>query len=64
VPAAAAPPLTAIQFNRDGGFGGDAAFTYDEDTNSLICGDDSSITAATPSHCAIFGTFCEITDPA
>jgi hypothetical protein len=58
----AAPPLTSVQFNRSGAFGGVADFTFDEDTNSLVCGSDSSITAADPSHCAIFGEFCEIGD--
>jgi hypothetical protein len=59
-----APPNKAVQFNDNGPFGGDAAFTYDKDTNSIICGDDSSITAATPSHCLIVGPYCEIADPA
>lgn len=56
------PPQKAVQFYRSGQFGGDAAFTYDEDTNSLVCGDGSSITAEYHESCQVFGSDCHITD--
>lgn len=55
-PAAAAPPVAAVQFNRLGGFGGDASFTYLEGADSIICGGGgSSITASNPVSCQVFG---------
>jgi hypothetical protein len=57
-------PDTAVQWNDSGSFGGTGEFTFDDDTNSIICGSDSSITAADVSHCAIFCEFCESGDPA
>lgn len=59
-----APPFTSVQFNRDGVFGGDAEFTYDEDTDSVVCGGGgSSITAADPVSCQVFGYNNHIADP-
>lgn len=59
----AAPPDKAVQFNRTGVFGGDADFLYYDTENSIVCGDDSSITAADFAHCLIVGQYCEIADP-
>lgn len=36
--AGAAPPLTSVQFNRAGAFGGAPALTYDETTSTLMVG--------------------------
>ena len=33
-----APPLTSVQFNRHGHFGGDDDFTYDEPTSTVMVG--------------------------
>jgi hypothetical protein len=33
-----APPITSVQFNRGGGFGGDSGFTYDEDSATAMVG--------------------------
>lgn len=57
------PPDTSVQFNNGGAFGGDADFTYNKDTNSLVCGGGgSSITAADHESCQVFGYNCHITD--
>lgn len=55
-------PVTSVQFNRNSTFGGDASFTYNEDTNSLVVGLDSSITAALHESCFVLGQDCHITD--
>lgn len=57
------PPDRSVQWNKGGVFGGDEAFKYNEVTNSLVCGAASSITAANPESCAVFGFNCHITDP-
>jgi hypothetical protein len=49
-------PNTAVQFNRNNVFGGEAAFTYDEATDSVVCGEDCSITAGDPVSCQVFGS--------
>lgn len=51
----AAPPVLSVQFNRAGALGGDASFTYEETTHSVVCGLNSSITAADPESCQVFG---------
>lgn len=56
-------PLTSVQFNRSGTFGGDADFTYNEVSNSLCVGALSSITAALTESCFVFGYDCHIEDP-
>ena len=58
-----APPFLSVQFNRNGAFGGDAEFTYDENTNSVVCGSGSLISATNPQSCAVFGVNNEIADP-
>lgn len=63
VPVGAAPPLKAVQFNRNGSFGGDGEFTYDEDTNVLIAGEDCAVTATNPRNGYIFGKNCHAVDP-
>jgi len=58
-------PNKAVQYNDSGRFGGDlnAEFTYDKDTNSLVCGGGgSSITAAVVESCQVFGYDCHIAD--
>ncbi len=55
-------PVYAVQFNYFGRFGGDEAFKYFPVTNSLVCGDLSSITAASPESCQAFGYDCHIAD--
>ncbi len=56
-------PNKAVQFNRSGVFGGDGDFTYDEATNSIVCGGGgSSITAADVESCQVFGYDCHIAD--
>lgn len=59
---APAPPNRSVQFNRAGAFGGDASFTYDEETNSVVCGLDSSISAADHESCQVWGNNCHIVD--
>ena len=55
------PPDKSVQFNRAGAFGGDAAFTYYEDENSVVCGGGgSSITALAFESCQVFGSNCHI----
>jgi hypothetical protein len=61
--AGPAPPDKSVQFNRNGSFGGDASFTYYEDTNSVVMGLDSSITAENPESCQVWGNDCHIADP-
>jgi hypothetical protein len=56
-------PDTAVQFNRGGAFGGDAEFTYNATTNSLVGGTLSSITAADHDSCFGFGYDGHIADP-
>ncbi len=58
-----APPLTSVQFNDVGVFGGDAAFTYLKDFNSVVCGDLSDITAFSVESCQVFGYDNHIADP-
>jgi hypothetical protein len=58
----AAPPFTSVQFNRSGAFGGDESFTYDENTNSVICGQDSTITSTNFESCQVLGYDNHITD--
>lgn len=53
-----APPNKAVQFNRNGLFGGDEAFTYDETKNTLTCGALSTIENASDSQA--FGHDCHI----
>lgn len=64
-PASSGPsaPDMSVQFNRAGVFGGDGAFTYDEDTNSVVCGGGASITAANHESCQVFGYNNHIADP-
>ncbi len=60
-------PKRSIQYHDNenpGKFGGQAEFIFYQDEQSIVCGSDSAITAAAFSHCAIFGEFCEIADPA
>jgi len=56
-------PPGAVQFNRAGTFGGDAAFTYDETTHSVVGGALSSIDAAAVESCQVFGYDCHLADP-
>lgn len=58
-----AQPDTSVQFNDGGSFGGDAEFTYDKDTNSVVCGALSSITAADVESCLVVGYDNHIADP-
>jgi len=51
-----APPDQSVQFNNGGSFGGDEAFIYYKDQNSVVCGGGaSSITAADFESCQVFG---------
>ena len=62
--ASAAPPFRAVQFNKDGAFGGDSAFVYYDTENSLVAGGGgSSITAASHESCQVFGYNNHIADP-
>lgn len=57
-------PVTSVQFNRSGAFGGAAEFTYNETTHCLVMGGGgSSITATDAESCVVFGYDCHITDP-
>lgn len=56
-------PFNAVQFNDGGSFGGDAEFTYNKDTDCLIVGALSSITAANPESCQVYGYDNHIADP-
>jgi hypothetical protein len=58
-----APPNTSVQFNRAGSFGGDESFTYNRETNSVVCGALSSITAVEHESCQVFGYDGHISDP-
>jgi hypothetical protein len=59
-----APPIMAVQFNAGSAFGGDVEFTYNEATNSVVCGGGgSSITAADVESCQVFGYDNHIADP-
>ena len=59
-----APPLLSVQFNENGAFGGRTEFTFNPDTDSVICGGGgSSITAVSPSSCQVFGLNNHIADP-
>lgn len=59
-----APPLTSVQTNQNNLFHGDAEFTYNPETNSVVCGGGgSSITAAVHESCQVFGYNCHIADP-
>jgi len=54
--AGPAPPDQSVQFNNGGSFGGDEAFLYYKDQNSVVCGGGaSSITAADFESCQVFG---------
>jgi hypothetical protein len=55
-------PVKSVQFNRSGAFGGDDAFIYHEDQNSVVCGDLSDITAGNFESCQVFGYDNHITD--
>lgn len=58
-----ANPYRSVQFN-DGAFGGDDAFIYYKDENSVVCGGGgSSIAAADFESCQVFGYDCHIADP-
>lgn len=64
-PASGGPggPDKAVQYNAAGVFGGEAQFTYNPTTDSLVCGGGgSSITAAVPDSCQVFGYNCHIAD--
>lgn len=61
--AGPAPPNKSVQFNKLGAFGGDGEFTYDHETNCIVAGEDSSITATNPRHGYIFGKNCHAVDP-
>lgn len=63
VSGGAAPPNRAVQYNKNGSFGGDAAFIWYDDENSIVCGELSSITAADFESCQVFGSDNHITDP-
>lgn len=56
-------PDTSVQYNKAGVFGGDAEFTYNATTNSVVCGALSSITAFAPESCQAFGYDTHIADP-
>lgn len=57
-------PFTAVQFNDSGVFGGDAAFIYYKNQNSIVCGGGgSSITAFLYESCQVFGYDTHIADP-
>jgi len=58
-----APPEYSVQVNRGGAFSGDSAFTYVKETNSVVCGELSSITATNPESCQAFGYNSHIADP-
>lgn len=60
---APSPPDTSVQFNNNGVFGGDAAFTYNAATNSVVCGLDCDITAVDAESCQVFGFDNHIADP-
>jgi hypothetical protein len=60
---APADPIQSVQFHDTGDvFGGDASFIYYKDENSVVCGVDSSITAALFESCQVFGEDCHISD--
>jgi hypothetical protein len=57
-------PPTAVQYNDFGKFGGEAEFTYQKLTNSIVCGGGgSSIDATAPESCQVFGFDNHIIDP-
>lgn len=61
---APADPVRSVQFNDSGVFGGDAAFIYYKDQNSIVCGGGgSSITAGNFESCQVFGYNNHIADP-
>lgn len=56
-----APPTRSVQFNDSGSFGGDSAFIYYKDENSVVCGGGgTSINATTFESCQAFGYDCHI----
>lgn len=55
-------PLRSVQFNDNGAFGGDPEFLYYKDENSLVCGDQCSITAFDFESCQVFGSNNSISD--
>lgn len=59
----AAPPITSVQFNRAGRFGGKSTFTFIEGANTLIAGGPlNTITAAAYQHVQMFGDDNHLTD--
>lgn len=59
----AAPPIRAVQFNKNNAFGGNAAFIFYDTQASLVCGNGGSdITAADFDSCYVLGNNCHITD--
>lgn len=56
-------PNTSVQYNNAGAFGGDAEFTYNAATNSVVCGSLSSITATSHESCQAFGYDTHVADP-
>jgi hypothetical protein len=61
--AGAAPPITSVQFNRNGVLGGSAGFIYYDGGNSVALGDGCSITAVNPNGCLVVGLNGTIEDP-
>ena len=55
-----APPDQSIQFNRSGGFGGNAALLFHEDADSVTLGDSHDVQAEFVSDCG--DTFADPTD--
>ncbi len=60
-----APPNKSVQRNEAGAFGGSEWFTFDspDGSLSLVCGEDSSITAFDAQSCQVFGLDNHIADP-
>ncbi len=56
-------PENSVQLYIDGSFGSDPYHTFDPDTNCLIAGHLSTITAALPESCQALGYDCHIADP-
>lgn len=57
-----AGPNRAVQYKDGNVFGGDGAFIYYKDENSVVCGTDSAIAADQFTDCQIFGSNNLITD--
>lgn len=58
----AAPPFTAVQFNRSGALGGSEDFTYDEATRVLLVGTGNTVTSAAPDTGVLIGNDCHVED--